>query len=286
MKLDAPGPALWSTYWHAISLEEVAPERCYIPGDGRDAVDRHWAQFADRLAGGATVIDLACGAGIVGSTLLAHRSDLQVTGVDWADVPAIARSNLSIHPWVRMEALPFGDGSFDAAVSLFGIEYGDIARTAPELERVLKPGGHFSFLVHHRDSEILREGGTRRRAIRETLSGKMKAAFLAGDNNGVDRQRARLKAQFAGEPSVELLLDYLRRNVGHTRAERLAMWQKLEGDFGPEIALLMHLERSSKSAVEMGSWLVSLLAKMSAVSASVLRRRSGEPIAWCIEGRR
>jgi hypothetical protein len=55
---------------------------------------------------------------------------------------------------------------------------------------------------------------------------------------------------------------------------------------GPEIALLTHLERSAKSAVEMGNWLASLLPIMKTVSVSVLRRRSGQPIAWQVNGNR
>lgn len=280
----ATGPSLWSAFWQEFSLENVPHERCYIPGDGRHVVDQHWANFADALPGGAQVIDLACGAGVVGRTLLGRRGDLRVTGVDWADVPIPPVANLTIHPWVSMEALPFGDDCFDAAVSLFGIEYGNIEKAARELERVLKAGARFSFVVHHRDSEILREGGLRRRAVRELLSGKMKAAFLAGSLASVDLQRQRLRTQFADEPSVKLFTDYFRRNITRTRAERQAMWQKLIGDFDPEITLLKHLERSAKSAVEMGPWLASLLSNMQLVSITVLRRASGEPIAWGVNG--
>lgn len=284
MTCVATGPGLWSTFWQKFALEDVPHERCYIPGDGRRVVDRHWACFAAGLPERAQVIDLACGAGVVGRTLLGWRSDLCVTGIDWADVPIAPVANLTIHPWVSMEALPFGDGSFDAAVSLFGIEYGNIEKASRELERVLKPGAHFSFLVHHRESEILREGVMRRRAVRESLSGKMRAAFLSGDIAAVDQQRRRLRSQFPGDPSVQMFTDYFRRNIARTRAERQAMWQKLVGDFDPEITLLMHLERSAKSAVEMGAWLGSLLSGMHLVSISVLRRASGEPIAWGVNG--
>lgn len=278
------GPMLWSTFWQEFNLETVPHERCYIPGDGRPIVDRHWAHFAATLPRGAQVIDLACGAGIVGSTLLRCRSDLHVTGVDWADVPIARVANLEIHPWVCMEQLPFDDGCFDAAVSLFGIEYGDIAKTAGELARVLKAGARFSFLVHHQKSEILREGGARRRAVREALSGKVKAAFLSGRLAAVDLQRQRLKAQFPTDPSVALIVDYLRRNIMRTRAERQALWQKLAADFDPELSLLLHLERSAKSPAGMGVWLTSLLSGVTRTSVSLLRRASGEPIAWIVEG--
>ena len=284
MSHGAAGPGLWSTFWQEFSPEDQPQERCYIPGDGRDAVDRHWANFADGLPDRAQVIDLACGAGVVGRTLLGRRSDLGVTGIDWANVPALPVANLTIHPGVSMEALPFADGCFDAAVSLFGVEYGNIAKIVRELERVLKPGSRFNFLAHHKESEIVREGGMRRRVVQELLSGKMKAAFLAGEIAGIEHQRQRLKTQFPNDPSIKLFTDYFRRNIGHPRAERQAIWQKLAGDLDPEVLLLRHLERAAKSAAEMGPWLASLLSSMKLVSVSVLRRSSGEPIAWDVSG--
>jgi SAM-dependent methyltransferase len=253
LKYGAAGPSHWSTFWRDFGVENQPHERCYIPGDGRHVVDRHWAHFTESLPRGAQVIDLGCGAGILGCILLSHRGDLCVTGVDFAKVPAIARANLTVHPWVGMEALPFGNGCFDAAVSLFGIEYGNMDETARELGRVLKPGARFGFLVHHHESEIVREGGTRRRGLRDLLSGKMKTAFLAGDLAGFDQQ---------------------------------AIWQKLADDLDPELTLTMQMERSAKSIVQMGSWLVPLLSIMSAVNVSVLRRASGEPIAWDVNGYR
>lgn len=195
------------------------------------------------------------------------------------DVP-----NLTIHPQVSMEALPFGDGNFDAAVSLFGIEYGNMDKTARELKRVLRPGAHFSFLVHHRESEILREGSARRRALKELIWGKMKVAFLTRNSAGVTQQRLAIGNQFPDEPMVKLVSDYFMRNIEQARAERHALWQKLADDLEPEVLLLMHLERAAKSAVEVAAWLVSLLSTVSVVSVSVLRRGAGEPIAWNVHG--
>lgn len=255
-----------------------------MPGDGREAVDRHWAHFAACLPRGARVIDLGCGAGIVGRKLLGHRSDLQVTGVDWARVPTPSHANLDIHMSVSMESLPFGDSSFDAAVSLFGIEYGNIPETTAELARVLRPGALFSFLVHNRLSEIVREGGARRRALRELTSGTMKSAFLSGSAAGVEQQRRLLRQRFPDEPMVGLVSDYFRRNIIHTRAERQATWQKLAIDLDLEISLLRELERSAKSEVEIAAWLAPFLSNLGLTSVSVLRRRSGEPIAWNVSG--
>ena len=283
---SAAGPETWSTFWQEFCREDELHERCHVPGDGRSVVDRHWANFAASLPRGAQVIDLGCGAGIVGRSLISQRHDLPVAGVDWARVPAIGQANLTIHTPVRMEALPFGDCSFDAAVSLFGIEYGNIVETARELQRVTKPGARYSFLIHHRESEIVREGGARRRALRELISGKMKHGFLSGSAAEIDQQKQSLGRQFPGEPMIRLVGDYFRRNIARSRAERRAMWQRLADELGPEIALLGQLERSAKCESELAPWLTPLLSTMDLTCVSVLRRGSREPIAWAVYGSR
>lgn len=275
---------LWSAFWQEFCLENVPHERCHIPGDGRYLVDQHWAHFAHILPRGAQVIDLGCGAGIVGRTLLGRRSDLSVTGVDFADVPTPVVENLAILPRIRMEALPFDDRRFDAAISLFGVEYGNIDETARELGRVLKPGAHFSFLVHHLDSEIVGEGIYRRKALRQLLSARVRAAFLSGSMASVDLQIARLRDQFPGEPSITLFTNYLRHHAARPRAERQAKWQDLLDGLGPEIALLERLQHSAKSAAGVCRWVAELLPVMRVVSIGLLPRRSGEPIAWQVNG--
>lgn len=247
-------------------------------------MDQHWANFAGSLPRGALVIDLGCGAGTVGRQLLNHRDDLRITGVDRARVPAIGTGNLRICPSTRMETLPFDDRSFDAAVSLFGIEYGNIAETACELQRVTKPGARYSFLIHHRESEIVREGGARRRALRELISGQMKSSFLSGSAAGLDRQAQALRERYPSEPMVKLVRDHFRRNIARARAERQSLWRKLADELDPEIALLRQLERSAKSESELASWLTPLLSIMDLTCVSILRRGSGDPIAWHVHG--
>lgn len=274
----------WSIYWRDFGEGDQRPERCHIPGDGRQTVDRHWTLFTNGLPRGAQVLDIGCGAGTVGQSLLACKSDLSVIGIDFAQVPKASIPNLEIQQGIRMEALPFEARAFDAAVSLFGIEYGNIVQTARELARVLKPGARFSFVMHHAESEIAREGGTRVFGIRDALSGKVKDAFLAGDSARLDQQRLRLLGQHPGEPTVKLLCDYFGRSVSCPREERHAIWRKLEDDVAVEVALTAYMVRCAKSADQMGSWLVPLLRGMAAIDVAVLRRESGEPIAWVVGG--
>jgi SAM-dependent methyltransferase len=282
----AADAGLWTAYWQEFCLENQPHERCHIPGDGRHVVDRHWAHFAALLPREAHVIDLGCGAGVVGRTLLRHRNDLRVTGIDIATVPTPHVPNLTIHPGVNMEVLPFETGGFDAATSLFGIEYANIDRTARELGRILRPGARCSFLIHHHESEIVCEGGTRRRGLQKLLSGKVKAAFLAGGTAAIEQQIRRLNSQFPGEPSIKLFSNYLRHHIAGNRTERQTKWQDLLDGLTPEIELLVRLERSAKSESEIGNWLASLLPVMKAISIAVVRRSSGEPIAWQVNGNR
>jgi len=255
-----------------------------VPGDGRQVIDRHLAAFAVNLPLRARVIDLGCGAGYLGKLLRTLRPDLQVTGVDFAGVPGLETPGLTILPWVDMAALPFEQNQFDGAVSLFGSEYGAIGQTAPELARVLKPGSPFCLVVHHRDGEIAREGIARVTGIRSVLAGKVKAAYLAGDQTRLDQRRIGLLDQHAGEPTVRLMADYLVRTLQQSRAQRLANWEKLASDVATEVALTSEMVRCAKGPEQLATWLVPLLANNAQVSAAVLRRQSGEPIAWSVSG--
>lgn len=278
--------ALWTSFWRDFCLEDQPHERCPVPPDGRRAVDRHWADFAGRLPHGTRVIDLGCGAGIVGRTLLRQCDDLLVTGVDFANVPALEMANLTIEAEVDMEALPHKQGASDAAVSLFGIEYASIARAAPELARVLRPAAPFSLLLHHKESAIVREGDGRRRALRALLSERTGAAFVNGSDTVFERQSRRLEEEFPGDPSRRLFDSYLRRKRSGARAERSATWKEMHDNLGPEVALLTRLVQSAKSAPDLAAWLGPVVAAMEIVSVSILRGQSGRPIAWRVTGER
>lgn len=109
----------------------------------------HLAQ-AGGAAAGASVLDVACGNGNV--ALAAARAGARVVGVDIT--PALledararaAREGLEVE-WVEgdAEALPVGDGAFDAVLSSFGVMFAprhEIA--AGELVRACRPGGRIA----------------------------------------------------------------------------------------------------------------------------------------------
>jgi SAM-dependent methyltransferase len=106
----------------------------------------HLADSAD-LHAGWHVLDVAAGSG--NTTIAAARLGCRVVGVDY--VPALlerARERAAAEGLdVEMregdaEALPFGDASFDAVISVFGAMFApDHQRTADEMLRVCRPGG-------------------------------------------------------------------------------------------------------------------------------------------------
>ena len=165
--------AAWSRYWSSGHTENIF-------GNSRTNLERFWLGFVMAFPRGGRLLDLATGSGHVARLALrcgdGMRLGLEVTGVDYADIanartlPATPQHcGLTLTGKVRIEALPFADASFDGVVSQFGIEYADLAPTATEIARVLKPGGRGLFVLHHKDSAITAMTGARLAARREVL---------------------------------------------------------------------------------------------------------------------
>lgn len=102
---------------------------------------------AAELRAGERVLDVATGNG--NAALAAARRFARVTAVDY--VPALLRRAgqraeadgmaLDLRE-ADAEALPFADGSFDVATSVFGVMFApDQVRAAREIVRVVRPGG-------------------------------------------------------------------------------------------------------------------------------------------------
>jgi len=95
------------------------------------------------LRGGERVLDVACGTG--NAALLAGAAGAAVVGLDRSPrLLEVARERVPAGEFVLGDAagLPFGDGSFDAAVSVFGVIFARPAEVAArEIARVVRPGG-------------------------------------------------------------------------------------------------------------------------------------------------
>jgi len=103
------------------------------------------ADIAGTAPDGAAVLDVGTGPGVLLVELAGRRPDLTLTGLDLsADMAAAANRNLgrdAVHVG-DVTHLPFPDGSFDLVVSSLSLHHWDEpGAAAPELARVLRPGG-------------------------------------------------------------------------------------------------------------------------------------------------
>ncbi|MCY7338837.1 MAG: class I SAM-dependent methyltransferase [Sphingomonas bacterium] len=114
-----------------------------------------WAEFAVGLRAGARVLDLATGDGIVLTWMRTARDDLDLVGVDLADPLPPAPLGVRMIAGVAIEDLPFAGGTFDAVVSQFGFEYGDLPRSALEAARTLRAKGLAALITHAADGPLV-----------------------------------------------------------------------------------------------------------------------------------
>jgi len=113
-------------------------------------LDQRWRTETARavVSPGDRVLDACCGTGDL--AIAAQRAGGRVTGVDFSE-PMLerARAKSGEVEWIQGDALalPFADGSFDAATVGFGVRnLEDLEAGLRELRRVLRPGGRVGIL--------------------------------------------------------------------------------------------------------------------------------------------
>ena len=159
----------WGDFWANNSGGGGAgclPERWAAIEEAQRAA---WRDFVNQLPEAARILDLATGDGRVLRWMREERADLTLTGIDLAPALPPAPLGTETRGGVAMEDVPFADDSFDAVVSQFGFEYGESAKVAGEITRVLAPGGKVGLMVHRGDGPILEHNRTRARAIEWAL---------------------------------------------------------------------------------------------------------------------
>jgi demethylmenaquinone methyltransferase/2-methoxy-6-polyprenyl-1,4-benzoquinol methylase len=123
-------------------------------------LDRRWRRRAVRKVvwPGDRVLDACCGTGDL--AIEAERRGGRVVGLDFsAQMLDRARRKSGTIEWVQGDALalPFPDGSFDAATVGFGVRnLDDLEAGLRELARALRPGGRLAVLEITQPSGILR----------------------------------------------------------------------------------------------------------------------------------
>jgi demethylmenaquinone methyltransferase / 2-methoxy-6-polyprenyl-1,4-benzoquinol methylase len=123
-------------------------------------LDRRWRRETARAAvsPGDRVLDACCGTGDLAIACLAEGGE--VTGLDFSErMLERARAKSDQVEWMQGDALalPFEDGSFDAATVGFGVRnLEDLDRGLAELRRVLRPGGRLAILEITQPHGLLR----------------------------------------------------------------------------------------------------------------------------------
>ena len=274
----------WTAFWQ----EQDSESRCLRSASGqlRDLLSDHWNGFAAGLPHGTKVLDIGCGSGIVGRSLVRAQPSLHVVGIDAARVRATsACPNVKILPEIAIEALPFVDKCFDAAVSQFGYEYSDTNAAAKELVRVLNPGARISFIVHHSASPIVLGDRLHGKALRAALSDDVRGPFLAGDAAALSETLTRLQRQFPDETTLWPLARGLLERIADGLQQRHRLWSAVKEALAPDLILSDALKASCVAPAEIEGWLTPLGQAFDVDRPSILQIH-GQPLAWKIEGRR
>ncbi|MBL8698654.1 MAG: methyltransferase domain-containing protein [Alphaproteobacteria bacterium] len=194
------------------------------------------------LRAGERVLDVAAGNG--NATLAAARRFARVTSTDY--VPALLERGRERAAAERLpvefqqadaEALPFADGSFDAAVSTFGVMFTpDQEKAAREMLRVVRPGGRIGLASWTPEGFIGQLFKTIGRHVPPPLG--VKSPALWGT-------QARLAELFPGQHVATTMRSF------NFRYESPAHWLRIfRTYYGPTHRAFAALDASSQAALE------------------------------------
>ena len=143
-----------------VMFDRIAPVYDLMNRVMTMGLDRRWRRLAAAAAvrPGDRVLDACCGTGDL--ALACEQAGGRLTGLDFSErMLARARRKSASVEWVRGDALalPFEDGSFEAATVGFGVRnLDDLEAGFRELARVLAPGGRVVCLEITRPRGVLR----------------------------------------------------------------------------------------------------------------------------------
>ena len=186
-------------------------------------------------------------------------------------------------PGVDMGDMPLDDASVDVAVSMFGVEYGDPQRWGPELARVLKLGGSFSFIVHHIDSPVVSANMARAATLKALCDDKVGKALLDQDREGLVRQMFDLRLAAGPQaPLVDTVARGLAKSFAKDPSEREADWHGFVESSAVECVIIEALEKAA--VADPRQWAAQMGDQMKVKHPTFIATPSDERIAWVIEG--
>ena len=268
----------WTAFW------EHGNGAVCLPGsrDAHERLAQIWRDTASNLPRSAKALDLACGSGAV-SYLLRHiRPDLSIVGVDYARIGPSRMAGVELISGVALEQLPFDDGSFDGAVSQFGIEYAVRPRAVSELSRVLRPGSPVTLVMHHSGSSVVKHNKLRAAALGELIGATVEGPYLEGNRAALNRTFASLRSTFASQDVVAEFEQGLSSAMAQPAGDRAKFWRDLTAMVGREILSAL----ASAAIADCQPWLSQLSKSFAMEPATVIKEANGSPLAWLLRGRR
>jgi SAM-dependent methyltransferase len=196
--------------WGVGRYEDTASELAPVADVAVEALE---------LGGGERVVDIACGTG--NAAAVAAAAGAQVTGLDSSPrLVEVARERVPDADFVEGDAadLPFADGEFDAAVSVFGVIFARPAeRAAAELARVVRPGGRIAVTSWPPRGPVFDAVVLMRQAVARVRSSEGPPPVNWGDPEVLERMLGRY-----GE------LEVSERELAHEDASPEAVWDRWE----------------------------------------------------------
>ncbi len=149
----------WSNYWQGRAAGATGEVFAGVGIETSSELATFWQDALRGIEDGDRVLDLACGAGSAlrhadppgGALLLGLDISEAALGTARESVPAMRGLVASA------DRLPLANASLDRVISQFGFEYADNGIVAPEIARVLRPGGRFTAIAHMQGGAIARE---------------------------------------------------------------------------------------------------------------------------------
>ncbi len=261
----------------------MSESRGQVTGDAAEIYERFFipalfGEWPPRVADAArirprqSVLDVACGTGILAREAARRAGLAGVVGLDCNDgMLAVARAREPSIRWKtgRAEALPFDDGCFDVVVSQFGLMFfEDREEALREMRRVLRPGGRLAVAVFGSLEDT--PGYADMAALLERLFGaevadELRAPYGLGD---VEVLRGLFRAAGIADPQVHTVMgqarfpslqDWVRTDIrGWTLADRIDDQQFTILSREAEIALRSYVSEGGQVVFESPAHIVSV----------------------------
>ncbi|MBY6186717.1 class I SAM-dependent methyltransferase [Marinobacter hydrocarbonoclasticus] len=283
----------WDNYWQ-YSQQTVNDDAW------NRSANASWAALKGAIEPHWRCLDLACGNGHL--IQLLSPAGASWVGTDLARISPPA--GIEFHARVPLQKQPFENAQFDLVVSQFGIEYGPRPDTFDEALRVLKPGGQFQFLMHHRHSTISRALEAENRDIEHLKSGQLSDAVealiavlarqdLARTDPAIVAAVESVKAALAAisQTASAGFVGYLNQGIDHVvnRMGQQSVEQKVDV-WRKGLDALWQCHQRNKDQLDAALDAEAADAIVSQIGASTshiecrLVKAEGAAMGWCLQG--